>query len=231
MHRFHNPLSALASRVRLTRRDHRRESELQLSGVRIPQAKRKIRARREESGEFLTLLAGQERKVLELKEELQRAEADLQILKKQWAAHEANKKRDELRQVKKLQPISLDDVTGGETTGTEDDVDDERRRKRALVERSYANQAATGTNGVSGLSRKGSKRVFEGGRHTRTLSLLEGLDLASMLLYLSCRVRFAATSNVNNEMGGNGRPIATYLSLWQKPFPPTALCLPFPRHR
>ena len=124
------------------------------------------------SGEFLTLLAGQERKVLELKEELQRAEADLQILKKQWAVHEANKKRDELRQVKKMRPMALDDVTAGETTGTEDDVDEERRRKRALVERSYANQAATGTNGTSGLNRKGSKRVFEGGRHTRTLSLL-----------------------------------------------------------
>ncbi|KAJ9604828.1 hypothetical protein H2200_010943 [Cladophialophora chaetospira] len=124
------------------------------------------------SGEFLTLLAGQERKVLELKEELQKAEADLQILKKHWAAHEANKKRDELRQVKKLQPMALDDVAGGDTTGAEDDVDEERRRKRALVERSYANQAASGSNGASGLSRKGSKRVFEGGRHTRTLSLL-----------------------------------------------------------
>jgi hypothetical protein len=117
----------------------------------------------------LTLLAAQERKVLELREELQRAEADLQSLKKQWAAYEANKKRGELRQVKKLQPVALDEVAGGDTAAPEEDVDEERRRKRALVERSQANQA---TNGGSGLSRKGSKRIFEGGRHTRTLSLL-----------------------------------------------------------
>ncbi|KIW68268.1 hypothetical protein PV04_04225 [Phialophora macrospora] len=130
-----------------------------------PQDKRKARA----SGEFLTLLAAQERKVLELREELHRAEADLQSLKKQWAAYEANKKRDELRQVKKLQPLALDEVAGSETTAPEEDVDEERRRKRALVERNHASQA---TVGASGLSRKGSKRIFEGGRHTRTLSLL-----------------------------------------------------------
>ncbi|ETI24309.1 hypothetical protein G647_03678 [Cladophialophora carrionii CBS 160.54] len=130
-----------------------------------PQDKSKARG----SGEFLTLLAAQERKVLELKEELQRAEADLQILKKQWAAYEANKKRDEVRQVKKLQPMALDDVAGSETPAPEEDVDEERRRKRALVERNHTSHA---TNGGSGLSRKGSKRIFEGGRHTRTLSLL-----------------------------------------------------------
>ncbi len=124
------------------------------------------------SGDFLTLLAAQERKVFELKEELQKAEGDLQVLKKQWAAHEANKKRDELKKVTKLQPMALDDAGGNDSAATEEDVDDERRRKRALVERGGANQAATAGHGVTGLSRKGSKRVFQGGRHTRTLSLL-----------------------------------------------------------
>ena len=122
------------------------------------------------SGEFLTLLAAQERKVLELKEELQRAEKDLVGLKKQWAAFEANKKRDELRQVKKLQPMASDDVGGSEATVSEED--EERKRKRALVERNYATHAPAMNSEGSGLSRKGSKRVFEGGRHTRTLSLL-----------------------------------------------------------
>lgn len=123
-------------------------------------------------GEFLTLLAAQERKVLELKEELQKAETDLWTLKKQWAAYEANKKRDEVRQVKKLQPLALDDVGVSETVATEEDADEERRRKRALMERTQTTQMASASNGGSGLVRKGSKRVFEGGRHTRTLSLL-----------------------------------------------------------
>ena len=124
------------------------------------------------SAEFLTLLAAQERKVLELKEELQKAEADLSTLKKQWATFEAHKKRDEVKQVKKLHPVALTDVAGSEAAATEEEVDEERRRKRAMVERSYANQTASTSNGGYGLSRKGSKRLFEGGRHTRTLSLL-----------------------------------------------------------
>jgi len=41
---------------------------------------------------FLTALAAQERRVLELKEELQKAEGDLDKLKQQWATHEAAKR-------------------------------------------------------------------------------------------------------------------------------------------
>ncbi|KAK4944395.1 hypothetical protein LTR10_016281 [Elasticomyces elasticus] len=123
------------------------------------------------SADFLTLLAGQERKVLELREELQKAEVDLLALKKQWALFEANKKRDEVKHVKKLQPLALDDVAGRETAPAEEDVDEERRRKRALVERSNVTDTATVNGSTTSLSRKGSKRVFEG-RHTRTLSLL-----------------------------------------------------------
>ncbi|KIX99528.1 uncharacterized protein Z520_05104 [Fonsecaea multimorphosa CBS 102226] len=138
-----------------------------------PATEAQEKAKTRGSAEFLTLLAAQERKVLELKEELQRAEADLLVLKKQWAAYEANKKRDEVRQVKKLQPVALGDVMGGEGVVAEDDLDEERKRKRALVERGYTSQPAAASNaGSNGLVRKGSKRVFEGGRHTRTLSLL-----------------------------------------------------------
>ena len=133
-----------------------------------PHDKKKARA----SGEFLTLLAAQERRVLELKEELQRAEKDLQTLKKQWASHEADKKRDDLRNRKKLEPVAMENVGEGEATPTEEEVDEDRRRKRALVERSHAIQVGIPSNGASELNRKGSQRVFEGGRHTRTLSLL-----------------------------------------------------------
>jgi len=122
------------------------------------------------STDFLTLLAAQERRVLELREELQKAETELLGLKKQWAAHEANKKRDEVKHVKKLQPLALDDVGGREPS--EDEIDEERRRKRAIVERSQTNNTIPANTAGSNLSRKGSKRVFEGGRHTRTLSLL-----------------------------------------------------------
>ncbi|KAK5222814.1 hypothetical protein LTR72_005651 [Exophiala xenobiotica] len=122
------------------------------------------------STDFLTLLAAQERRVLELREELQKAEADLLGLKKQWAAHEANKKRDEVKHVKKLQPLALDDVGGREPS--EDEIDEERRRKRAIVERSQTHNTNPGNTPGNNLNRKGSKRVFEGGRHTRTLSLL-----------------------------------------------------------
>lgn len=43
--------------------------------------------------------------MLELREELQKAEGDLEKLKKQWATYEATKKRNELRHVEALQPL------------------------------------------------------------------------------------------------------------------------------
>ncbi|EHY54937.1 hypothetical protein HRR83_005804 [Exophiala dermatitidis] len=166
-------------------------------------------ARTRTSADFLTLLAAQERRVLELREELQKAEADLLGLKKQWASYEANKKREEVKHVKKLEALPLDDVVSSRSPtstsgggGAFDDDEEERRRRRALVERSVrmnGNTAATGVNDnytnddgeeyndnnnghVNGagaateqLGRRTSTkkpRVFQGGRHTRTLSLL-----------------------------------------------------------
>jgi hypothetical protein len=126
------------------------------------------------SADFLTLVAAQERRVLELKETLAQADAELTNLKKQWAIFEANKKREEARQLRRL-PVPLDEVPSPAHASREDKevaVEEERRReerrRRALVEMSNGHN--TTTNG-SGLARKGSKRVFEG-RHTRTLSLL-----------------------------------------------------------
>src|SRR5436190_17297459 len=46
--------------------------------------------------DFLTTLAAQERKVLELKEELQKAETELATLKRQWAMGEKGRKRTEI---------------------------------------------------------------------------------------------------------------------------------------
>lgn len=108
---------------------------------------------------FLTAIAAQERRVLELKEELQRAETELTKLKKSWANHEAYKKKNESRRLAKLEPVN----TAPATPVVQDDQDgsgawmqQEMERRKALL------------NGT----RTSSRTVFSGSRHTRTLSLL-----------------------------------------------------------
>ena len=108
---------------------------------------------------FLTAIAAQERRVLELKEELERAELDLNRLKRQWAQHEALKKKDDARSVTKLQPLqtSLPDADSAEDTdGSSAWMQQEMERRKALL---------------SG-SRPSNRTVFSGSKHTRTLSLL-----------------------------------------------------------
>lgn len=111
---------------------------------------------------FLTAIAAQERRVLELKEELQRAEADLIKLKRQWAQHEANKKRNDARRVTKLQPLqttlpSNDKAPdSGESEGASASMQAEMERRKALIN----------------ANRSSNRTVFSGSRHTRTLSLL-----------------------------------------------------------
>ncbi|KAK6523828.1 hypothetical protein TWF281_001796 [Arthrobotrys megalospora] len=60
---------------------------------------------------FLTVLAGQERRVLELKEELLRADAELEKLKRKWALHEATRKRSESATVEQIRNLELADET------------------------------------------------------------------------------------------------------------------------
>ena len=118
---------------------------------------------------FLTALAAQERRVLELKEELHKAERELDRLKKQWASHEATRKRNDMRRVHPLQPVRTTFATATNTNevqiadGEDDDVDGsslwlqrEMERRKALL------------NGV----RPSQRTVFSGSKHTRTLSLL-----------------------------------------------------------
>ena len=111
----------------------------------------------QDSNTFLTALATQERKVLELREELQRAEASLDKLKKQWAIHEATKKRNELRHVEQLQPLSTS------MTRLPDFVD--HHTSDVLGERDLAKPR-------SPTARSAQRTVFSGSRHTKTLSLL-----------------------------------------------------------
>ncbi|GIZ47603.1 hypothetical protein CKM354_001069100 [Cercospora kikuchii] len=113
-----------------------------------------------DSNSFLTLIACQERRVLELKEEVQRAEADLERLKRLWAKHEAQKKREDARRLTKLQPLqtSLPAADQEEdANGSSAWMQQEMARRKALLSRSNS---------------KGGRTVIPGQRHTRTLSLL-----------------------------------------------------------
>ncbi|KAI7553871.1 hypothetical protein KC331_g932 [Hortaea werneckii] len=111
---------------------------------------------------FLTAIATQERRVLELKEELQRAEVDLTKLKRQWAQHEANKKRNDARRVTKLQPLQTA-LPASDKQNDEEDGDGGSAWMQAELERRKAL--------INGRERS-NRTVFSGSRHTRTLSLL-----------------------------------------------------------
>ncbi|KAI7913937.1 hypothetical protein M9X92_009215 [Pyricularia oryzae] len=124
-----------------------------------------------DSGGFITAIAAQERRVLELREELQRAEKDLQRLKRQFEHHEAHKKRQEARASRPLRivtPTSLNNALLMEK-------EDASARRNAEVERRKAllagQQSAPGTPGTPGTPGQSRRRVFPGG-HTRQLSLL-----------------------------------------------------------
>lgn len=107
---------------------------------------------------FLTALATQERRVLELKEELQKAEMDLDKLKKQWALHEATRKRDEIRNLGRLETLR-----GASDRPPLFELHREGAHKSKELERRRAMYAGT---------RQPQRKVFSGSRHTRALSLL-----------------------------------------------------------
>lgn len=111
--------------------------------------------------DYLTALAAQERKVLELKDELRKAEQDLTGLKKQWAQHETSNRRNANKRLHQMRPMSVSTTT----VVKQDDVDgssawmyEEMARRKALL--------------GNGHARTASRRVFSGSRHTKTLSLI-----------------------------------------------------------
>ncbi|KAL4894842.1 hypothetical protein BDV59DRAFT_175060 [Aspergillus ambiguus] len=135
---------------------------------------------------LLTAIAAQERKVLELREELQRAESELDSLKKQWAVSEKTKKRTEIsHRAEPLLPLRSPDSTGPEPPSsavsqhTRDHsvasseassaaaTPQSARYSRELDRRQSLRAAATKGTKVSSSGR----RVFQGS-HARTLSLL-----------------------------------------------------------
>lgn len=108
---------------------------------------------------FLTALAAQERRVLELKEELGKAETELGRLKRQWAVHEATKKLHGITPsgTERLRPlntsIAAEDRGGGILSPTREQ---------------YQARKAT----LSSLNGTSNRKVLPSQRHQRTLSLL-----------------------------------------------------------
>lgn len=111
-----------------------------------------------DASSFLVALAAQERRVLELKEELGKAEMELKTLKRQWASHESHKKKAEIRHVEPLQPLQtvVSGGSGEETITTRQSTELDRRRAALLGNLTIP---------------KENRRKFSGA-HTRTLSLL-----------------------------------------------------------
>ncbi|KAK4565810.1 hypothetical protein LTR86_003659 [Recurvomyces mirabilis] len=108
---------------------------------------------------FLTAIAAQERRVLELKEELHRAEAHLNKLKLSWTQHEANKKRNDARRLTQLQPL--------QTSPTGADIEEDADGPGMLMQQEMERRKALINGG-----RSSNRTVFAGSRHARTLSLL-----------------------------------------------------------
>lgn len=106
-----------------------------------------------DSDELIIAIAAQERRVLELREELSRAETNLKQLKNKWNLTEAHKVKASVLKHEPL--ISL--ATDG---------DDEFRRRSAELERKKAL-----LRGQQGTPREHKRKVIRGG-HTRALSLL-----------------------------------------------------------
>ncbi|KAH8898513.1 hypothetical protein GQ53DRAFT_881735 [Thozetella sp. PMI_491] len=110
-------------------------------------------------GDFITAIAAQERRVLELKEELNRAELELKRLKKQFARDESKRKLQAQRNVEPLRAVTplidLDDEGPARRS-----VEIDRRKALLLGQQSHQN-----------TPERNRRRVFRGG-HARTLSLL-----------------------------------------------------------
>jgi hypothetical protein len=111
-------------------------------------------------GNLLAVLAAQERYVLELKEELIKAEQDLKTLKQHWTTHESVKQRNDIRKVTQLQPLNTNLANYRPVNDDEDGstmwMQKEMERRKALLSGTKTSQ----------------RKVFSGSRHLRTLSLL-----------------------------------------------------------
>lgn len=116
-----------------------------------------------DANDFIHAIAAQERRVLEIREELKNAEAELARLKKQWGAFDSVRKRSAMVNGEPLRPsLPLQNSPHVE------DVEGKRRsieldRRRTMLMSQQLNKECTPNSG--------RRRVIRGG-HTRALSLL-----------------------------------------------------------
>ncbi|KAL8363172.1 hypothetical protein RB601_009105 [Gaeumannomyces tritici] len=117
--------------------------------------------------DFIAAIASQERRVLDLREELARAERELNVLKRNFTHTERTKKARETRTSQRMRDMSMtliDISTSDEDTAAAKRSAELDRRKAILL----GMQSAPGT---PQLPQESKKKVFQGG-HMRTLSLL-----------------------------------------------------------
>ncbi|KAI5291955.1 hypothetical protein KEM55_008206, partial [Ascosphaera atra] len=152
----------------------------------------------QDGGSFLTAIAAQERKVLELKEELQKAEAELTSLKIKWKEAEDKKQQSEIlfqkealksmrraslassstemrngrgsldeQQQKYGSPVALREQQPQHAQQQKRDSRELERRGSTVTRHSVS--LSTTSNGSAPAK---PRTVFQGSKHTRTLSLL-----------------------------------------------------------
>ncbi|KAL7937251.1 hypothetical protein V8C35DRAFT_277741 [Trichoderma chlorosporum] len=115
------------------------------------------------TNEFIIAVAAQERRVLELKEELAQAETELARLKKQWASEEVYRKRSNSHRT---------DPFGISQASIDDDALVASRRSVELDRRKHILQGQT-------IPAQARRKVIRGG-HARTLSLLSPIRTESV---------------------------------------------------
>lgn len=132
--------------------------------------------------DVITAIAAQERQVLELREDLLRAEAGLAKLKKHWQTHEIQRKRAESRRSLPLRQLSTRSVAASPATETgpvsassdlpaSDFGDSAEARRSSELDKRKALLLNQQAGSVPSTPVQSKRRVFTG-RHTRALSLL-----------------------------------------------------------
>lgn len=119
--------------------------------------------------DFITAIAAQERRVLELDEDLRTAKHELDRLKRQFMNYEASRERQRerhsRRNIEPLRPIAAA-LDGSDPVAATTTRNAELDRRKALL----LNQSTAGPNSPT-TTENSRRRVFSGA-HTRTLSLL-----------------------------------------------------------
>ena len=138
---------------------------------------------------FLTALAAHERRVLELREELHKAEQELTKLKRQWAVQESTNKRQDAG---RGQPLQSMDIALG-SIQDDDDIDRSSASMQKEIERKKS---------LMGGPRPTHRRVFSGSKHTRALSLLSPEKLNHGALQLLTDTK----QPQNSTTAGTSRP-------------------------